>query len=189
MLKKLFLTALLFSAGPFLFAADFEGAHAPVPQADRIKNVNNKRCAWNAIEMLARRAGEKSLYGISEKYEGPAIDAQMVWVLQHHGNVKYKMNPQGSKDIRAVYEFLVVPCQYEKRGVAVCITTGPNSSHMLNVVHYDIDRKKVAVIDNCDPKLEIKEWDWDVFHRRWNGFALVIYAKDDPFDHYEVVWP
>jgi hypothetical protein len=185
-LKRLFFFAIFLFTSSVCLADDID-AQAPINKENRIRNVNNKNCAFNSIEMLARRGGETKLFGISEKFEGPVNQWQIDDMLKKSG-VRYKLNSLGNKNHKVVYEFLVIPCQYEKRGVAISLEVTASVCHMVNVVHYDIEKKIVAIIDNADPKLEIKLQDWDTFHRRWNGMAVVIYPDKDPFDRYEAVW-
>lgn len=189
MVRKAILSAALLLAGLFYapaFAED-DKVHAPIPMEKRIKNENNKRCVWDSVEMLANRAKEERLYGLSKKYDGPTQMPALEAVLQKE-KVEYKINPMGNKTMKAVYEFLVIPCEYEKRGVAVCFRPDAVTRHMLNVVHYDLKNKKVSVIDNCDPKLEVKQMDWDRFHQLWDGTVVIIYAKNDPFPRYRAIW-
>lgn len=188
MFKKLLLSALMLASLVLpISAEDFNGAQVPVEKEERVLNTNNKKCVYCSLEMLAYRAKEKRLYGLASKYEGPAFDTDIESALSDRG-IKYKINPRGNTGSRAIYEFLVIPCEYEKRGAAVGLRTGPNTAHMVYLAHYDIKNKRIAVIDNCDPELEIKEMDWTDFHSRWDGLAVVIYAKKDRFPRYEAIW-
>lgn len=185
MLKNIVLTlALLFAVPATAFCTD---PAVVVAKEHRVKNPNNKRCVWCSIEVLGLIAKEPKLKKLSEKYEGPAHEGHVIWMMEKH-KVKYAMNPMGNTGNRAVYEFLVIPCMHDKRGVAVGINNPDGTKHMLNVVHYDIKEKEILILDNGDPDLKIRKWDWDEFHRRWNGWAIVIYADDDPFTRHRAVW-
>jgi hypothetical protein len=184
-------------AGQNQVKMEVPNVQVPVPAADRVFNTDNMRCVWCSIEVLARRAGEKRLYGITQQYLGPANESNWAWVFNDR-RVAYKSNPVGNKSPQAVYEYLVIPCQYEHRGVAVSITfqpplvmnapPRPMVRHMVNVVHYDIKARRVCVIDNSNPKLEVNDWDWGRFHDIWDGGAIVIYGDKDPFPRYRAVW-
>ncbi len=182
MFKKLLLAlTLFFYVSPVAIRA--EDLQVPILKEDRVLNVNDKRCVWCSIEVLARRAKDKRLYGLSQDYEGPANEGNVRWVFNDRG-ISYKMNPQGNTSIYAIYDFLVIPCQYEKRGVAV----GIDGRHMVNVVHYDIKERVVKVLDNSDKKLRIRTLNWEWFHEHWDGSAIIIYAKNDRFPRYYMDW-
>lgn len=188
MLKKVLLAvAIAFAGFGGVATAGEKDVHVPVHRDDRVFNKNNKCCVWCSLEVLAYHAQIEQLYFLSEDYEGPSNLGQVITVLQQRG-VRYKINWEGNTSRQAIYDFLVIPCQYEHRGVAVTLVLDATHSHMLNVVHYDRKKKIVKVIDNCDPKLRIREWDWDDFHQKWNGAAVIIYNRHDPFPRYRAVW-
>jgi hypothetical protein len=183
MFKRILLAAVLFFTFSTTTPAQDVDIHVNVPKEKRVLNENNKRCVWCSIEVLAHTAKEDRLYGLSKEYEGPVNDANVLWVFDDR-KIEFKMNTRGNTGLTAIYDFLVIPCQYERRGVAV----GFNNNHMVNVVHYDRKAKRVFIIDNSDVKLRVQEWDWDDFHRRWDGSAIIIYAKKDRFPRYEADW-
>src|SRR5688572_219219 len=184
MLKRLLIaTALLFSV-PFTQIRAADDVQVAIPKEGRVLNTNNRQCVLCSVELLGRHAKDKRLYDLSTTYVGPLHVAQLEAILQSK-KVEYKMNARGNKGLEAIYDFLVIPCQYDKRGVAVGVDNG---RHMLNVVHYDIKEQKVLVIDNSDPKLEVRQWDWTTFHQRWDGWAVVIYAEKDPFVRHVANW-
>lgn len=185
MLKRFAISMALLFAVPF-FALCGEPS-VTVAKEHRVKNANHKRCVLCSIEVLGLIAKEPKLKDLSTTYEGPIHEGQVIWLMQKQ-KVAYSMNARGNTGNKAIYEFLVIPCQHDKRGVAVGLDNPDGSRHMVNVVHYDIKEKVVMVLDNSDPELMIQTWDWDFFHKRWNGWAVVIYADDDPFKRHRAVW-
>jgi len=153
---------------------DLDSIHVPVPMKDRVPNRSGN-CVWCSIELLGRFAEEPKLLDISLG-RGGAEPINVRPVLDRLG-IKYKMNPLGSrhKTKEAIEEFFVKAVKIERRGVGVAI----NNNHMLVCVHYDPDTKTVMVIDNADRKLAVQQWDWESFHRQWDGWCIIIYADKD----------
>lgn len=180
MLKKLFFVAM-FLLPLEVYAQEAAEIHAPIAQEDRIFNHTNVNCVFCSVEMMARRAKETRLYGISSQYIGPCSMQQLINLLIGR-NIRFKISHHGSISESAKRDFLLLPCKYEKRGVVVGVD---NRTHVVNLVHYDDITKTVMIIENGDKDLKVQQMDWDEFHRRWDGYAIIIYAKNDPFPIYK----
>lgn len=153
---------------------ELEGVQVPMTRDIRILNTKGN-CVWCSLEMLARYAELKKLYGITRdvrdggdpRCQGGSSPSPVRRFLEAE-NIRYEMITNYDRN------FLVKYCKEQRRGVAFDIP-----GHMLVLVHYDPDTKIVKVIDNADRSLSVQTWSWDKFHRSWGGWAYVIFAEPD----------
>lgn len=158
--------------------ADFEGSvdediedlQVPIPKEDRVPNRTGIQCVWSSIETLARYCGEDRLYDLTynDNYKSYASPYNARRMFEKYG-IEYEMTTSKSDKT-----LLIKGCVIEKRGCAFGIP-----GHVMTMVHYDEEKKIVKYIDNSDPNLKIRVWNMSEFNRRWDGWAMIVRAKND----------
>lgn len=180
MLKQLILAVAICLSPLVSYAQSPSEDQVTIAENERIYNPD-KQCVFCSIEMLANIADEDRLYGLSRQFVGPCNMSTIADIMASRG-VHFKINHHGYKSDAIAQEYLLIPCKYDRRGVVV----GIDYVHVVNLMHYDIENKVVRILDNSDPMLEVRTWDWDEFHRRWDGYAIVIYGKNDKFPRHKI---
>jgi len=148
---------------------DLSNVQVPIPFEDRVPNRTGIQCVWCSFETIARYAQEIRLYDLTrmkeyQSYAGPGAARTML----ERFNIKYEMTTKGDRNL------LIKGCQIERRGAVFSIP-----GHMMTMVHYDERIGVIKYINNSDPQLKIRTWSMNEFNKRWDGWAAIIYAKED----------
>lgn len=163
-----------YASEPISEAEELKDVEVPIPRNIRILNTKGN-CVWCSLEVLAKYAEIKSLYGITKdvrdggdpRCQGGSSPGPVRSFLNSKG-IKYEMTTSGDESL------LVKACKIDRRGAAFGIP-----GHMLNVIHYDPDTKIIKIIDNADRSLSVQTWSWEKFHRLWDGWAYYIVGEPD----------
>jgi len=147
--------------------------HCPSPMKDRVKNGTGVQCVWSSIEMLGRWAEETKLINPPittrsdcKSYSSPSLAAQRLMQLQVNFKQEYGDKQRGLMLIRQAMS--------EGRG---CLFGVPG--HAMVLVHFDESANIVKWVDNSDRTLKVQTMTIDQFLKRWDSWALVIYADVD----------
>lgn len=149
---------------------DLSDVQAPIPMKDRVPNRTGIQCVWSSIETLARYCGEERLYDLTrnnnyKSYASPSSARRMF--------EKYKIDYEMTTN-KNDKSLLIKGCVIERRGCAFSIP-----GHVMTLVHYDENKGMVKYIDNSDPKLKIRVWSMKEFNKRWDGWVMIVRAKND----------
>lgn len=162
--------ALLAILSPFISTSH---AEVKIALQNRIRNLPEGRCAWCALETLARHHGIKALHGLADSHATRATQEDLEKVLDD-AYVDYRTQPISCRSTTilryAIRENLgaIVGFRERVRG------DGP---HMVTLV--DFDSKEVRVIDSNDADGRVRTMSLKRFLSWWDGFALVLEKQED----------
>lgn len=150
-------------------------AHAEVKIAleNRIRNQPEGRCAWCALETLARHHGIKALHGLAEKHPTRATQIDLEAALDDV-RVDYRTQPIGSRST-TILRYAIE----ENRGAIVGFRPfRPGlEPHMVTLVDFGPD--EVRVIDSNDADGRVRTMPLKRFLSWWDGFALVLEQHEE----------
>lgn len=142
-------------------------AEVRIAVKNRIRNRSH-RCAWCAVETLARHQRMKALYGLSEERTSAACPADIETALGDAG-VTYRIQYPGSRGT-AILTYAV------EQGYGAAIgfreLAPGRGAHMVTLV--DFDANNVRVIDSNDADGRIRTMSLSRFLYWWDGMALVL---------------
>ncbi|HEY7310785.1 MAG TPA: hypothetical protein VH643_15585 [Gemmataceae bacterium] len=150
-------------------------AHAEVKIAleNRIRNLPEGRCAWCALETLARHHGITSLHGLADKHSTRATQIDLEAALDDV-RIDYRTQPVGSRSTTilryAIQENLGAIVGFRERVPG----DGP---HMVTLVDFGPD--EVRVIDSNDADGRVRTMSRKRFLSWWDGFALVLEKHEE----------
>jgi hypothetical protein len=148
-------------------------AEVPIPLECRVRNQPGERCAWCALETLARYHEITDLYDLAEKHTKPASIADLESALDKV-NVNYRVQDAGPLDI-AILRYAL----REKLGAVVGFPEAKPGAgrHMVTLVDYGPN--EVRVIDSNDADGRVRTMPLKRFLSWWDGFALVIEPESE----------
>jgi hypothetical protein len=154
---------------------ELEGVQCPIPLECRVKNYTGIQCVFSSLECLGRWGEIEELINPPltsrsncKSYSGPSDAAHKIAAL----GVRFE-NAYGDKN-KALN--LLKRAMSEGRGALMDIP-----GHAIVICHYDEKAQIVKIIDNSDRSLKIQTWSMDKFNKLWNGWIMVVYAKNDLF--------
>jgi len=146
---------------------------SPIPMEDRVPNYTEIQCVWASIETIGRWAEEPKLTQPAltsrpdcKSYSSPSLVAAILSKLE----VKFEQ----THGDRTAGIALIKKAMQEGRG---CLFGVPG--HAMVLVHYDEKTNIVKWIDNSDQTLKVQTMSVADFKKRWDTWALVIYADQD----------
>jgi|SRR6185437_372038 ABC-type bacteriocin/lantibiotic exporter with double-glycine peptidase domain len=148
-------------------------AEVQIALENRVRNLPEGRCAWCALETLARHHGIKSLYGLADTHTKRATQKDLEDALDEV-RVDYRTQPIGTRST-TILRYAI----HEKRGAIVGFRErvpgeGP---HMVTLV--DIGPNEVRVLDCNDADGRVRTMSLKRFLSWWDGFALVLEKHDE----------
>jgi ABC-type bacteriocin/lantibiotic exporter with double-glycine peptidase domain len=143
-------------------------AEVKIALENRVRNQPEGRCAWCALETLARHHGITALHGLADKHETRATPSDLEAVLDD-ANVDYRTQPVGYHSTAilryAIQEDLGAIVGFRERAPG-------QGSHMVTLVDFGPD--EVRVIDSNDADGRVRTMSRKRFLSWWDGFALVL---------------
>lgn len=153
--------------------AELEALQCPIPMKDRVANGTGIQCVWASIETIGRWAEEPKLVSPPltsrndcKSYSSPTLAAKRLTELHVKFEQSFQNKEEGVKLIRKAMA--------EGRG---CLWGVPG--HAMVICHFDEAADKMCWIDNSDRTLKVQTTTIDHFYRRWDTWALVVYADND----------
>ena len=138
-----------------------------------MRNQPEGRCAWCALETLARHHGITELHGLADKHSTRATQSDLEAVLDD-ANVDYRTQEVGSGNTAilryAIEENLGAIIGFRERVPGA----GP---HMVTLVDFGPD--EVRVIDSNDTDGRVRTMSRKRFLSWWDGFALVLDKNEE----------
>ena len=148
-------------------------AEVPIPLDCRVHNQPRERCAWCALETLARYHQIDELYDLAQKHSEAASIADLESALDEV-NINYRVQDPGPRDV-AILRYAV----REKLGAVVGFREAKPGAgrHMVTLVDYGPNA--VRVIDSNDADGRVRTMPLKRFLSWWDGFALVIEPESE----------
>jgi len=148
-------------------------AEVEIARENRIRNLPEGRCAWCALETLARHHGIKALHGLADTHTTRATQKDLEDALDEV-RVDYRTQPIGSRST-TILRYAI----REKRGAIVGFRerVPGDGPHMVTLV--DISPTEVRVIDSNDADGRVRTMSLKRFLSWWDGFALVLEKHEE----------
>ncbi len=148
-------------------------AEVEIAPQNRVHNLPEGRCAWCALETLARHHGIKALHGLADTHTTRATQEDLEAALDNV-NVDYRTQPVGSRST-TILRYAI----HENRGAIVGFRERipGHGSHMVTLV--DIGPEEVRVIDSNDADGRVRTMSLKRFLSWWDGFALVLEKHEE----------
>jgi hypothetical protein len=144
---------------------------APLAEDHRALNTKGQ-CVWSSLQNMGRQIGETKLYNLTKdrRCQGGANPSDVNRVLTALG-VKFEQAYGNRKEAYALIE----------RGLAEgrpCIISY-DTAHVINIVHFDRDANKVAVVNNHGDRFQTQYMDLAEFDRRFKGWVCIVYGPPE----------
>lgn len=157
----------------FLACSSSAQAQINIALKHRVRNQPEGRCAWCALETLARYHGFKALHGLAERHSTRATLADLEAVLDD-AHLDYRVQDVGSRST-TILRYAI----REKLGAMVGFRElvpgqGP---HMVTLIDFTPD--EVRVIDSNDADGRVRTMSMKRFLSWWDGFALVLEEHEE----------
>lgn len=148
-------------------------AEVNIALENRVRNQPEGRCAWCALETLARHHGIKALHGLAEKHPTRATQIDLEAVLDD-ARVDYRTQPVGSRST-TILRYAIS----ENRGALVGFRERKpgEGAHMVTLV--DFGPEEVRVIDSNDADGRVRTMSRKRFLSWWDGFALILEKHEE----------
>jgi len=154
-------------AALFLFPCT-AAAEVPIAPGSRVTNVPPGRCAWCAVETLARHHHIASLYGLTREHAVQAHPEDLKTVLSV-AHVRFRIQERGEQHAAILRDAIV-------QGLGAVVgfrELYPGSGgHIVTVI--DFGPQQVLVIDPNDQDKRTRSMPLELFLFWWDGFALVL---------------
>lgn len=143
-------------------------AEVNIAVENRVRNLPEGRCAWCALETLARHHGIEALHGLADTHTTRARQEDLEAVLDE-AHIDYRTQPIGSRSTTilryAIQEHLGAIVGFRERAPG-------DGAHMVTLV--DFGPREVRVVDSNDADGRVRTMSRKRFLSWWDGFVLVV---------------